>query len=80
MNTYNEFYLHIEKRIEEVNDHIHFAQINNNQDMMDELSDKKEKMIEEAFKEFNVPHSLQEDFKDDLFSDEEFDYLMLKAS
>lgn len=79
MNNYNEFYLLIEKRVSAINLLIKQAEktlsINASCEKVRELSEKKNLIIEEAFIELQVPKYLQEEFRDELFTDDEFDHL-----
>jgi hypothetical protein len=83
MNNYNEFYLLIEKRVSAINLLIKQAEktlkANECSEKVRELSIKKKEIIEEAFIELQVPRYLQEEFRDEMFSDDEFEHLCLVA-
>jgi hypothetical protein len=79
MNNYNEFYLHIEDKISELNKQITKAEntLSGNiccQQIQKILADK-DVVINKAFQDLNIPLHLQEQFKDELFTDDEFDHL-----
>lgn len=81
MDKYNEFYLHIEEEIEKINTTIFYVKSERGSEKtVDKLIEDKEVVINKAFKELNIPQNIQEEFRDELFSDEEFDHLMLRAS
>ena len=79
MNNYNEFYLLIEKRVSAINLLIKQAEKTLAGDecceKIRELFKKKNTIIEEAFIDLQVPLHLQEEFRDELFTDDEFDHL-----
>lgn len=84
MNNYNDFYLLIENEIEAINKTINTIQNakyrHSKSKLLQRLIDKKEVVINEAFENNNVPFHLQEEFRDNLFSDEEFDHLLIDVA
>lgn len=76
---YNTFYLHIENEISYLNKQICEAERNlkgNSLSVrMKSLLEDKDIVINKAFKELQVPLHQQEEFKDTLFTDDEFDHL-----
>lgn len=79
MNNYNEFYLLIEKQVSHINLLIKQAEKTSKGEAccqrVRQLLKQKNEIIEKAFNELSVPRYLQEEFRDELFSDDEFDHL-----
>jgi hypothetical protein len=79
MNNYNDFYLEIEAQIDELNQELFEAeQTLKGQARCRQIQSilaRKDVVINKAFESLQVPQHLQDRFRDELFTDAEFDHL-----